>query len=61
MNEQLQYMLEKTCKAEKAMNELTVKQIGLGSTERDLKEIEKRIQMETTQLGKLKIDLEREA
>ena len=53
--------MEKTCKAEKAMNEMSLKQMGLDSTERELKEIEKRIQMETTRLGKVKIDMEREA
>ena len=61
MSEQLQYVMEKTCKAEKAMNEMSVKQMGLEGTERELKEIEKRIQMETTRLGKIKIEMEREA
>ena len=60
VNDQLHYIMEKTCNAEKAMNELTLKQIGLDSTERDLKEIEKRIQMETTRLGKIKIEVESE-
>jgi hypothetical protein len=35
--------MEKTCNAERAMNEMSLKQLGLDSTERDLKEIEKRI------------------
>ena len=61
VNDQLQYIMENTCNAERAMNEMSLKQIGLDSTERDLKEIEKRIQMETTRLGKIKIDMEREA
>ncbi len=61
MSEQLQYVMEKTCKAEKAMSEMSVKQMGLEGTERELKEIEKRIQMETTRLGKIKIEMEREA
>jgi hypothetical protein len=53
--------MEKTCKAEKVMSEMSVKQMGLEGTERELKEIEKRIQMETTRLGKIKIEMEREA
>lgn len=61
VTEQMQYMQEKTCQVEKKMSELAVKQIGLDTTERELKEIEKRIQVETTRLGKHKIDLEREA
>ena len=61
MSDQLQYVMERTCKAEKAMNEMSVKRMGLDATERELKEIEKRIQMETTRLGKVKIDMEREA
>jgi hypothetical protein len=50
--------MARSIEIEKGVNEMSLKQIGLEGTERDIKEIEKRISLETKRLSKAKIDIE---